>query len=74
MPYTPHTPSDIQAMSATIGIQNEEELFSQIPQELRAKSFNIAEGKSEFEVFEEMKTLARKNNTSNISFFRWRIL
>ncbi len=68
MPYTPHTPSDIEAMTAQIGITSEEELFASIPQELRAKSFEIPKGLSEFEVFEELKALALKNNTQNICF------
>ena len=68
MPYTPHTFYDIEAMNATIGIKDEDELFSAIPQELRAKSFNLPSGKSEFEVFEEFRQIASQNNTSNICF------
>lgn len=68
MPYTPHTPHDIQEMCATIGIKSEEELFSTIPAELRAKSFDLPEGKSEFEVFDELKALSQKNNINNICF------
>lgn len=68
MPYTPHTPSDIETMNAQIGIRHEDELFSAIPDTLRAKSFDLPEGLSEFEVFEEFKSLASKNNTSNTCF------
>jgi glycine dehydrogenase subunit 1 len=55
-------------MNATIGIKDEDELFSAIPQELRAKSFNLPSGKSEFEVFEEFRQIASQNNTANICF------
>lgn len=68
MPYTPHTPNDIKAMSTLIGIEDEEELFSAIPKELRAKSFDLPQGLSEFEVFEELKILAQKNDISKVCF------
>jgi len=68
MPYTPHTKDDVQKMCAQIGIKSEEELFASIPSELRAKSFDIEEGLSEFEVFENFKELANQNDTSKVSF------
>lgn len=68
MPYTPHTKDDVQKMCAQIGIKEESELFAAIPSELRAKSFNIPEGLSEFEVFENFKEMANQNDTSKVSF------
>ena len=68
MPYTPHTNEDVQAMLAQIGIDSEDELFQAIPQELRAKSFNIDEGLSEFEVFEQYKQMSQNNDTSKVCF------
>ncbi len=68
MPYTPHTKDDVQKMYAQIGIKDESELFAAIPQELRAKSFDLKEGLSEFEVYENFKEMAGKNNTSKICF------
>lgn len=68
MPYTPHTPHDIQEMTAQIGITSEEELFSAIPNNLRAKSFNLPQGLSEFEVFEKFKSLSQKNTTDKVCF------
>jgi glycine dehydrogenase subunit 1 len=68
MPYTPHTPQDIQEMTAKIGIKNEEELFSAIPNNLQAKSFDLPKGLSEFEVFEKFKSLSQKNDTAKICF------
>ncbi len=68
MPYTPHTPNDISKMLNIIGAKSMDELFSSIPDELRAKSFNLEEGKSEFEVFENFKQFSSKNDTSKVCF------
>lgn len=68
MPYTPHTKEDVQKMCTQIGIKDETELFNAIPNELRAKSFDLPEGLSEFEVFENFKNLASQNDTSKVSF------
>jgi glycine dehydrogenase subunit 1 len=68
MPYTPHTKDDVQKMCTQIGIKDETELFDAIPKELRAKSFDLEDGLSEFEVFENFKTLSSKNDTSKVSF------
>ncbi|WP_024954566.1 aminomethyl-transferring glycine dehydrogenase subunit GcvPA [Sulfurospirillum arcachonense] len=68
MPYTPHTPQDVQRMLAQIGIKEESNLFDAIPSELRAKSFNLSEGLSEFEVLENFHTLANQNDTSKVNF------
>ena len=68
MPYTPHTKNDIKKMLMQIGIEEESELFKAIPQELRAQSFDLNEGLSEFEVFENFKEMASKNETSKVCF------
>ncbi len=68
MPYTPHTKDDIKRMLECIGVENESELFKAIPQELRAKSFDLSEGLSEFEVFENFKEMASLNDTSKVCF------
>jgi len=68
MPYTPHTKDDVQKMCVQIGIKSEDELFASIPSELRAKSFDLEEGLSEFEVFENFKAMANQNDTSKVSF------
>ncbi len=68
MPYTPHTKDDVRSMLKEIGIKDEDKLFKVIPEELRAKSFNLKEGLSEFEVYEEFKKLAALNDTSKICF------
>ncbi len=68
MPYTPHTKDDVKRMLAQIGIKEESELFDYIPQSLRAKSFDLKEGLSEFEVYEDFKEMASKNDTSKVCF------
>jgi len=68
MPYTPHTAQDVQKMLDVIGIKEESNLFDAIPNELRAKSFDLEEGLSEFEVFDNFDALAKQNDTSKVSF------
>jgi len=68
MPYTPHTAQDVQRMLEQIGVKDEAELFASIPNELRAKSFDLDEGLSEFEVFDNFANLAKQNDTSKVCF------
>ncbi|KAF0220490.1 MAG: glycine dehydrogenase subunit [Geobacteraceae bacterium] len=68
MSYCPNTPDDIREMLAAIGVAGVEDLFSPVPEELRAKSFNLPEGMSEFELFQRMRLLAEKN-TQNLAGF-----
>ena len=45
MPYIPHTPDDTKAMLATIGVDNIEALFDEIPLSLRSAELkNIPHG------------------------------
>ncbi|MBU1998198.1 MAG: aminomethyl-transferring glycine dehydrogenase subunit GcvPA [Candidatus Omnitrophica bacterium] len=68
MSFVPHTREEIQQMLKAIGVSAVEDLFKEIRPQLRAKSFNIPEGKSEFETVEIMKNLAAKNSTNLINF------
>ncbi|MDD5729888.1 MAG: aminomethyl-transferring glycine dehydrogenase subunit GcvPA [Candidatus Omnitrophica bacterium] len=68
MSYTPHTPQEIKEMLKAIGVSSIDELFSDIKKELRPKSFNIPEGKSEQEVLRYFKELGARNNTGLVSF------
>ena len=63
MSYVPHTQDEIKKMLKAIGVSSLKDLFKDIKRDLRPKSFNIANGKSEFEVVEHMKKLAAKNAT-----------
>ncbi len=68
MNYIPHTTQERKAMLETIGISKIEDLFKDIKPELRARSFDIPEGKGEFETVEHFKKLAAKNAVHLINF------
>lgn len=68
MNYVPHTKKDTQDMLNAIGVSSIEDLFKDIKPELRPKSFNIPEGKSEFEVMQYFKKLSLKNASGLINF------
>jgi glycine dehydrogenase subunit 1 len=68
MSYIPHTDKEIKEMLSAIGVSSIEGLFNDIAPELRAKSFDIPEGRSEQEVVEYLRQLSRKNNTGLVSF------
>ena len=61
MPFIPHTEEELQAMLACIGVRDLESLFSDIPPELRPKSFALPEGRSEMDVCAHLERLAGKN-------------
>ncbi len=66
--YCPNTPEEIKAMLAAIGVGSVEELFAPISAELRAQSFDLPAGMSEFEVTERMKFLAEQNGARVTNF------
>lgn len=68
MSYIPHTKDDIKEMLAAIGVARVDDLFSVIPPALRPKSFNIPEGRSEYEVTRHLGRLAAKNATQLVNF------
>jgi len=58
MSYCPNTPDDIRDMLAAIGVGSIDELFSPIPAALRAQSFDLPAGMSEFEMLRRLRDLA----------------
>src|ERR1039457_1157004 len=66
--YCPHTQDEIREMLDVIGVADVEELFSPIPAELRAKTFNIPPGMSEFETYGRMQAIAGGNAQSTTHF------
>ena len=66
--YCPHTPEEIAEMLSTIGVASVEELFAPIPAELRAKTFNLPAGMSEFETFSRMQAIAADNTQGMTNF------
>jgi len=68
MSFIPHTQEETREMLQTIGLKSIDELFKDIPASLRARSFNIPLGKSEFQVTEILRSLALKNATGLVNF------
>jgi len=71
MPFIPNTEADREAMLERIGVQNFEELISNIPEELKFKTaFNLPEPLSELEVVREVhnKTQCNQSTSDAISF------
>ena len=66
--YCPHTPEEIREMLSVIGAAGVEDLFALIPSELRAKSFNLPPGMSEFETFSRMQAIAADNTQGMTNF------
>jgi glycine dehydrogenase subunit 1 len=66
--YCPHTPEEISEMLSVIGVASVEELFSPIPAELRATTFNLPPGMSEFETFSRMQAIAGENRQGMTNF------
>ena len=62
MPFIPHTEADVKDMLATIGAKSIEELFDEIPQNLRVQGLaGIPEGLSEMEIGRLMSERARQD-------------
>lgn len=71
MPFIPNTEADRKAMLERIGVQNFEELISNIPEELKFKNdFDLPEPLSELEVIREVhhKTRCNQSTSDAISF------
>jgi len=66
--YCPHTTEEIKEMLAVIGAKDIEELFAPIPAELRAKTFNLPPGMSEFETLDRMRSIAGENRQDMLHF------
>ncbi len=60
--YTSVTEADLAEMLATIGVASVEELFADIPAELRlSEPLKLDDGRSEQDVYRELQSLAAKN-------------
>ena len=66
--YCPATSQEVSEMLAIIGAASVEELFAPIPPHLRAASFNLPPGMSEFEMLETLKGMARQNGQAVTPF------
>ncbi len=62
--YIPNTPDEVQEMLKAIGIKTVEDLFAEIPPELRLQGeLNLPAGVSEHEMTRELSVLAEKNTS-----------
>ncbi len=68
MPYVPHTEDEVREMLATIGVDSIADLFAEITDDMRPKSFDLPEGLSEMEVVTKLEAMANKNATDRTSF------
>jgi glycine dehydrogenase subunit 1 len=70
MAYIPHTEEDRRAMLAAIGVQRIEDLYQDIPEQVRFPKLDLPAGLSEMEVAQEMAALADANaDTSHFVSF-----
>src|SRR3954465_5779523 len=68
MPYGPHTADDRQRMLEALGLDSVDQLFEDIPVELRASHFDLPEPEPELELAARLTGLAARNRTDLASF------
>lgn len=62
MPYIPHTEEDVAQMLATIGVNSIDDLFREIPEELRLReTVNIPSRMDEYALAQHLQSLSEKN-------------
>lgn len=62
MPYIPHTAEDVKQMLDIIGVGSIDELFQEIPEDLRVKGeLDIPSGMDERQLFKHLQVLSEKN-------------
>jgi glycine dehydrogenase subunit 1 len=68
-PTLPHTEEDLRLMLRTVGLTGLEELFADVPQELRLQQpLAIPSARSEAEVYRRLSALAAANRTDALCF------
>lgn len=68
MPYIPHTRQQQQEMLNTAGFSSLDDLFQDIPEELKPEGFDLPPGKTEMEVMDFLRGLSLQNSTGLTSF------
>ena len=68
MSWTPTTDTERREMLDTIGVSSIDDLFASIPDDLRLKSWDIPEGRSEMSTLATIERMANKNNVSAVNF------
>ncbi len=62
--YLPHTESEREAMLSTVGVNQLEDLFNNVPSDKRFPKLNLPPALTEMDVFSELQDLAWANNTT----------
>ncbi|MBD3253810.1 MAG: aminomethyl-transferring glycine dehydrogenase subunit GcvPA [Candidatus Lokiarchaeota archaeon] len=68
MDYIPFDKKDVDELLSAIGVNSIEDLFLDVPDELKVESLNLPGGLSEFDLLREMKSIASKNKIYKSSF------
>ncbi|MBP9854004.1 MAG: aminomethyl-transferring glycine dehydrogenase subunit GcvPA [Candidatus Omnitrophica bacterium] len=68
MPYIANTDQEVQAMLKVIGVSSIDELFADIKDVHKPKSFRLPNGLSEFEVIKKLRKLSLKNSADLTPF------
>src|SRR6476660_1906072 len=68
MPYGPHTADDRARMLGALGLTSVDQLFEDIPVELRASPLDLPEPEPELELAARLRGLAGRNRTDLASF------
>jgi glycine dehydrogenase subunit 1 len=68
MTYSPHTDADHRRMLSEIGVESIDELFDDIPTNVRASAWSLPEPLVEQEVRAELSRLAGRNRIPEVSF------
>lgn len=66
--YCPQTPAQVREMLQVIGVESIADLFAVIPDGLRARSFELPDGMSEFEMLAGMERQAGKDRRNIVPF------
>jgi glycine dehydrogenase subunit 1 len=68
MDYTPHTPADLEAMLAKVGVEDLRGLFKDLPQAIIFPDLPLDPPLSEDQMLRKLYSLAAKNQSSRASF------
>jgi glycine dehydrogenase subunit 1 len=67
--YVPHTDDELATMLASLGLSSLDELFDVVPTALRlATGLDLPDGRSEFDILDELTEVAGRNRTDLICF------
>ncbi|MCU0504601.1 MAG: aminomethyl-transferring glycine dehydrogenase subunit GcvPA [Chloroflexi bacterium] len=68
MAYGPHTPDDRERMLAALGIASVDDLFTDVPEPVRARGIDLPDGLTEQELVVHLQRLAHRNQVDHVDF------